>query len=122
MGAGEGFEAVDAARRELQTYDALVVVVVDPFDEVGSDSAVDELDDAVMAQQQVLGDVADRRRTRRVPANGKQQLVLRWGQTDALGLFLAPPLKSAQPVTEAQHPGEVVVGQRSTTTIHIVPR
>jgi hypothetical protein len=45
----------------------------------------------VVAQQQVIGDVADRRPTRiRVAADGKQQLMLPRGQAGGLSLTLTP--------------------------------
>ena len=112
----------------------MVTGIADPFDEACSGTAVDELDGAVVAQQEVIGDVSDRRAVAldlgepiagRVAAHRQQQLVLGTGQADAPGLRLAPPEESAEPITEVEEAGEVGVRQPlggAARRVHIVTR
>ena len=95
--------------------------IADPLDQSGGDCSVDELDDAVVSQQQVLGHLPDRRRLAVAP-NGQQQLVLRSGEPDGLRLLLAPMLKAAQAVPERQQPDEVFVSEVRGSLSHIVSR
>ena len=74
--------------------------IADPLDQTGCGCSVDELDNAVVSQQQVLGHLPDRGRLA-VASNGEQQLVLRSGEPDGLCLVLAPVLEAAQPVQDA---------------------
>ena len=96
----------------------MVVVVTSSFEQSGGDGPIDELDDAVMAQEQVIGDVTDRG-WRAVAADREQELVLRTGETGRLGLFVAPVLEAAQTVAERQQPSEVLVLESSTSLRHI---
>ena len=68
--------------------------IADPLDQAGSDCSVDQLDDAVVSQQQMLGHLADRRRLAVAPYR-EQQLVLRAGEPDGPCLLLAPVLEAA---------------------------
>jgi CBS domain-containing protein len=78
-------------------------------DEPGHRGAVDQLDRAVVAQQQVVGEVADGRRgVTGMPFDGDQQLMLDVGQADRLGLFLAPVLEPAQVHPEREEVLEVL--------------
>lgn len=73
---------------------------------------VDQAHDAVMLEQQVVGDLTDGR-TRRaaVTSNGQHQLVLRRGQTGFLGGLGTPALESSQPGPQRQQPGVVGLSQ-----------
>jgi hypothetical protein len=122
VGAGEGLDPSLADWGEQQPHDPLVVVVVHALDEPGGDGAVHELDDAVMAQEQVVGDLADRRRAAAVAADCEEQLVLGRRQSDLLGLVLAPSLEAAQPVAEREQALEVLVSQLPTSCRHIGER
>jgi hypothetical protein len=87
----ECFQSARTFAGEVQTHGALVVGVGAARNQSGGLSAIDQLDRAVVAQQQVIGDVADRRPTRiRVAADGKQQLMLSRGQAGGLSLTLTP--------------------------------
>ena len=100
-----------AAGSEVQPDDPVVVAVLNPADEPGGLRSVDQPDRAVMAQEQVLGHVADRRTAPiGMTSNGEQQLML--GRRDAgrLGLLLAPAQEAAEPGAELEQPP--VVGIR----------
>jgi hypothetical protein len=104
-------QRLGAAGSELQPNDPVVVAVLKPADEPSALRPVDQADRAVMAQEQVLGHVADRRAAPiGMTSNGEQQLVL--GRRDAgrLGLLLAPAQEAAEPGTELEQPP--VVGIR----------
>ena len=81
-------------------------------DQAGGFGPVDELDGAVVPEQEDVGDVADRRPARsRLTADGEQQLVLRRGETDRRGLFLAPVQEAAQAGPELEETLVVSVGK-----------
>ena len=106
-------EAFGPLGGQLEPDLALVGPVGPAAHEPGGDRAVDELDRAVVAQQQVAGDVADRRTGRVVvAADREQQLVLRGGQTGGDGLPLAPAQEPAQAGPEAEQPRVVVMVER----------
>jgi hypothetical protein len=75
---------------------------------------INELHRAVRPQEQVAGEIADRRRrVSRVPLDRHQELMLNLGQPGRLRLFFAPVLKAPQADTEIQQPLEVSLGQPS---------
>lgn len=92
MGLGECFDTLVARARQVESYDALVFLVMDALDESCDDGAIDQFDDAVVAQQQVIGDVPDGRGFA-VASDGEQELVLRTGESDGSCLLLAPVLE-----------------------------
>ena len=70
-------QRLGAAGSEAQADDPVVVTVLTAADEPRGLGPVDQPDRAVMAQEQVLGHVADRRPTLiGMPSNGEEQLVL----------------------------------------------
>jgi hypothetical protein len=77
VGLGELLELGGLNRGERDVHDALVRCVGVAFDQAVSGGAIDQLDGAVVAQHQVVGQIADRR-TRWVgmAADREQQLVL----------------------------------------------
>jgi len=86
-------QAPFAIGAQPQPHDAVIVVVGDLLDQSRSESTSDEFDRAVVAEEQMSGDVADRRCLgRRGPAvagfgaavasDREQQLVLGRGQPD----------------------------------------
>jgi hypothetical protein len=99
-----------AGGREGEADDAVVLTIGDAAHESGLAGAVDELDDAVVAQQEMVGDLADRRRAT-VPADGEKQLVLGGRQSRALRLSLAPAKELAETVAELEQPLELGVGE-----------
>lgn len=110
MGGGEQFDAAGALGGQLQPNDTLIGIVVDPLDQSAVDGPVHQLDDAVVAEQEVVSSVADGWRPA-VPSDGEQQLVLRGRETGRLGPVLAPSLEAAQTVAEVEEAAVVVVGQ-----------
>ncbi len=89
VGIGQGLDLLGSPLGQTEAHDALVVRIGETLYEARRDSAVDELHGAVVAQQQMVGHVADGRR-RSVAAHGEQQLMLRARQPHGLRLLLAP--------------------------------
>jgi hypothetical protein len=109
----EGVELARALAGEVQADHALVVGVGLASHQSGGLGAVDQFDGAVVAQQQVVGNVADRGSpTIGVAADGEQELMLPRGQAGCLGLLFAPSQEAAQSGTEAEKPLVVVVAGR----------
>ena len=72
-----------AERREVEPDDALIDGVGAPVDEARIHRAVDEPDRAVVAKQQGVGDIADRRRVAAWTApDREEQLMLRGRDAD----------------------------------------
>lgn len=120
MRIGERLDLLGPLVGQLDAHDALVFVVGRSLDEAGRDGAVDELHSAVVAQQQVLRHLADRRRLA-VTADGQQQLVLGAGEANRPRLVLAPVQEPSQPIPEGQQAFEVRVGE-SARRWHIAAR
>src|SRR4051794_3041356 len=100
---GELLDPLLAERRQPQPHDARVVIVTVALDETAGLRAVDELDGAVMPEQQVRRQLADRRAAVVVVTlDREQQLVLRMGQTDGSRLGLAPAVEASQRRAERQ--------------------
>jgi hypothetical protein len=95
---------------EAEADDPLILRIAGPLHQAGAHGPIDQLDGAVVAQQQVLGDIADRRRAT-VSPDGEEELMLRSGDPDRLRLLLAPPQEAAEPVTKAQEALEVALGE-----------
>lgn len=109
-----GSEQLDAPRPlrgELEPGDALIGFVREPLHQSAVRGPVHQFDDAVVTEQQVVGDLTDRWRVAMAP-DGEQELVLGGGETRGVGLLLAPPLEPAQSVAEVEEPVVVVIGQR----------
>jgi H+/Cl- antiporter ClcA/CBS domain-containing protein len=121
VSAGEGLDALEPRRGQAEADDALIVVVVHPSDEPGRDRTVDQFDDAVVPEEEVVGELTDRRRCSVAP-DGEQELMLRSGQTDGPSLLLAPAMEPPQAVAEGEQPSEVLVLQPSASSRHIVSR
>ena len=98
VGLGESVELRAPGRREGDPYDALARGVGTSLDEPILDRAVDQPHRAVVTQDEVVGDVADRRTGRiGMAPDREQQLVLGAGQAGRLGLLLAPAQEAPQP-------------------------
>ena len=126
----EAAQLVDVEGRELaearltlgaegEAHDSVIVRVDRTRDESGPLGAANQLDDAVVAQQEMVGDVSDRRRSVVTP-DGQQQLMLGRCEADGPGLPLRPPFEATQGVAEGEQLPEVRVGQCVGT--HIVTR
>jgi len=89
MGVRQRHELSFAGTGEKEPHDAVIVGVGHTLDQSGTLGAIDKFDCAVVLQEEVGRDVADRRRLPMTPDREKQ-LMLRARQTDVLGLVLAP--------------------------------
>ena len=99
----ESPERLGAAGGELQPDDAVIVAILTAPDEPRVRGAVDELHCAVVAEEEVVGDVADRGTARITMApDRQQQLVL--CRRDALGLrsLFAPTQEPAETGAELE--------------------
>jgi hypothetical protein len=90
-------QPVLTARRQLQPDHPMVVVVPDPTQQPCRLGPIHEAHGAVVAQQQLVGDLADLGPPRiSVSSDGKEQLVLSGGQPGRSCLDLAPMLEPPQ--------------------------
>src|SRR5579871_941504 len=114
---GEPPEHGVAVRRRPHAHQPTVGGVGHAAHETGGDGAVDQLDDAVVAEQEVLREVADGRpATVIVPAHGQEELVLGARKAGGGGLLLTPSLEAPQPGPELQEPCVALVGERLPPT------
>lgn len=120
VSCGEPFHAPRTLGGQFQPDDPLIGDVCDALDQSAVDRSVDELDHAVMAQQEVVSGFADRR-CPAVASDGEEQLVLGGSEAGRLRLLPAPPLEAPQAIAEVEEPAVVVIGQRRRD-IHIVSR
>jgi hypothetical protein len=94
----------------VQANDPVVVTVLAAVDEPCGFGSVDEADCAVMAEQQMLGDVTDRGTSRiGMAAHREKQLVLHGGEPDGVGLLLTPVQEPSQPGAELEQTAVVVI-------------
>ena len=106
--------ALLAGLGQHEPHHAGVAAVLLPPDHAQRLDPVHQLDRAVVAQQQVLGRLADGRpQVAGVAPHGQQQLVLGVGQPDLARLGLAPAVEPSQLHAEPQQVAEVLVVQRS---------
>ena len=103
MERGEPPDLLRPTRGELQSDDPLVIAVRPAPDQPCGLGPVDQADCAVVSEQEVRGDVADRRPTRvGMTPHCEQELVLRGGEPDGLGLRLAPMEEAPKSVAELE--------------------
>ena len=103
---------------ELEPNQPMVVGVAHALDEASRVGPVHQSDRTVVAQEEVVGNLADGRSPGvGVAADGQQQLVLRRRQARLLGLLLAPAQEPAQPRPERQQ--ILVIGIRQTHRLTI---
>ncbi len=96
-------QSVLSFRRQLQADHPMVIVVADPAQQPCRFGAIHEAHGAVVAQQQLVGDVADLGPPGiNVSSDRKQQLVLGGGQAGRSCLGLAPMLEPPQASTKGQ--------------------
>ena len=94
MGGRKCLQATAALGRELETHDAVVVVISHPLQKPEVLDSVGELDGRVVLDQQVLGRLADRRpQSLAVAADRQQELVLTRRQPELGGALCAPVLE-----------------------------
>ena len=90
-------EALATGRGELHPHDAVILRVTHPRDQPCRVGAIHEPHRAVVAEEEVVGDLADGRAAAvGVPADGEQQLVLGRRQAGGLRLLVAPAKKPSQ--------------------------
>lgn len=75
MGGPESLQLELTGVGETDAHDSMVLVIACTLDQTGCFGTVDELDRAVVAQQQVPCDVGHARRTA-MPSDGKEELML----------------------------------------------
>ena len=106
MGRGEGLEARRSRAGETHPDDPVIVWVTGSNDESCALGTIDEADDAVVAQEEVVGHFADRRAPLvTVTSDGEKELVLGRGEAGDARLLLAPPLEAPQAGPQCQQPG-----------------
>jgi len=89
--------------RQLQPHYPMVIVVADPSQQPRRFGAIHQAHGAVVAEQQLVGDVANLGPPGiNVPSNRKQQLVLSGGQPGRSRLGFAPMLEPPQASTKGQ--------------------
>lgn len=96
---------------ELHAHDPAVARIRATAHESPGFRAVHKLNGAVMAQEQISGEIADgRRRAVWMAFDRHKQLVLRMGQADRTSLVLTPVLETAQTDAKRQKVLEVLAG------------
>lgn len=95
MDRGKGFDDPPPVGRQLQADDAMVDVPLRPFDQAQLGSPIGELSGRVVLDQQLLGNLADRRTADVGPTTyDEQELVLGVGQA-VLARGLGAPVVEA---------------------------
>jgi len=113
VSSGELIEQPLSFRGEHEVHDPPVVLIHPPPHEPSLFGSIDELDRAVVAQEEMVGDVADGgRRLVFVAADGEEQLVLLPGETGGAGLLVAPVQEAAQRRAEAEELAVLIVAQQ----------
>lgn len=104
-------ECPPATGGEADAYDAVIVGVRAATYEAGGCGSVDELDDAVVSEEQLACEVSDRRRPGTDAPDREQELMLRGGDARFGGAFLGPPKVPAEPGAKGEEAPIVVVGE-----------
>lgn len=113
MLAREPLEAARSYPRQRHTHHPVVVGIPAPADEAAGLGAIDQLDHAVVAQQELRREVAHRRIAGSgAAADGQEQLVLRGGEPGFGGSLVGPAEVAPQAGAEHQEALVVVVGKR----------
>jgi hypothetical protein len=82
---------------ESQTNEPTISLVSRTQDEPRCIRSIDEFDNAVVAQQQIIGNVAHCWSAGvSVSADDEKQLMLSWGQSSIMCLPLTPPFKTSE--------------------------
>ena len=108
---GEALQPLAAFGGEVHPHHPRVARILAPHDEPRGGGSVHELDPAVVAQEQIFGEVPDRGSTGAiVTSDGEQKLVLGGGQARRLSLARAPAQKASQPSAQLEQVPVVAVG------------
>lgn len=101
-----------AVRRQHDAHDTTVRVGLRPGDEAARLGPVDELDRAVRAEQQIVGDLAHGRPTPIIVTLDRQhQLVLGGAEADLTRLPLAPLLEATEIRTKGEQARKLAAGK-----------
>lgn len=123
MESRERFEAGGAVVGEAQPDHAVIGLAAGSLHEAGRLGTVDQADGAVVAQEQVVGDLTHGGAFGVVVApDGQQQLVLGGSQPGDLGLMGAPAFEVAEPGAQGEQPGVGDVRKRHSYQDNIVSR
>ena len=91
---------------EMQSDDTVICRIPQPLYQPRLFCPIDQTDDAVMAQEEIVGHFADRRTPWvGVTADGQEQLVLCRREPGGSSLLLAPPLKVAKSRPQGEQSG-----------------
>jgi hypothetical protein len=123
MQSRQSLKSLCAGRGEAQPDHPVILLVPGPAYQAIRISTVDETHRAVVAQQQVVGHLANGWALGiAVPSDGKQQLVLSGRQAGGARLLFAPPLKVPKPGSQGEEPAIDVVRQTQSCHDIIVTR
>jgi len=123
MQGRQSLKTFGAGAGELQPNDPVILFVPSPAYQAVRISTVDETHRAVVAQQQVVGHLANGWAFGiAVPSYGKQQLVLSGRQAGGARLLFAPTLKVPKPGSQGEEPAIDVVRQAHSWHDIIVTR
>lgn len=112
VGLGEAPEHRMSGGGQRQSGDPSVVIVECAFDESGSFRSIDELDRAVVLDEEMFRHVGDGRRfVARMPADRQQQLMLAWREPGLRRLLIAPSQELPEAVAECEQIAVVAVGE-----------
>src|SRR6266496_35327 len=115
---GETGQALGPVGAEAKPHGPRISGVLVALHQTGRHSAVDQLDRAVMADQQVASHVPDGRSgTVRMSADREQELVLRWSNASRRGLVGTPTQEPAQPGAKVEQPLVMPLLQRHDPTL-----
>ena len=106
MGRPERLQLALTGIGETDAHDSMVLVIASTLHQTGRFGTVDELDRAVVAQQQVARDVGHARRTP-MPPDGKEELMLGRRDVGSLGAFLTPAEEPAQAIAKLEQRLEI---------------
>ncbi len=122
MQPGEPAQHTRAGSSQAQSNQTMIVAVGSALDERGRLGPVDESDHAVVAEQEVVGHLADGRRAARVSAHREQQLVLRGRDAGVDRLLLAPVQELPELVAELEQPAILGLAHAPGRAAHEVYR
>jgi hypothetical protein len=104
-------QAAFALLGETDPHDPVIGGVAEPLDKAGPGSPVDELHRAVVALQEMGGEIADAGRSA-VASHRQEELMLRRCDAGLVGLLLTPAEEPPETVPEVEQSLEVLVRER----------
>lgn len=115
---GEGLEDSCPAVGQLKADDPAVLPVLHPLSPAASLDPVGELDRGVVAEEEIVGDVPDRRSLGITMApDGEEELVLHVRQAPVPGLLFAPVIEATQLGTKGEEVSILGVRQLGHETL-----